>query len=316
MAPRVAMMVLMLGALAACEAPMRPLPTTVCHEARRAAPSAGGESIEVPEPTDAEWIALLTDDEEGRPSSCEELLARTPPQEPQCASDRPRALGTLHPIAPRIVARLHREGEDDVLWVATHTTAAGLHVGPLALVRRTTLGLEVQAIGRHAGSADHAEARVLRTDDAIVVSIESELAGDRVADLLVRSGGALVPAALDEPEVGCQAPARIVLRHRAEQHADDGWTIRTVRTAVLDEDPHAVVLREHLTVREIDAADPDAPPRATHDADGIRRLTPTGVRLRADRGPLAPRRASPARGEIVARARRIAEHATRADVAR
>ncbi|UJR78608.1 hypothetical protein [Sandaracinus amylolyticus] len=288
MGPRLAITILTLVALAACEAPLRPLASTVCHETRRASSSAGGESTEASEPTDADWIALLTDDEEGRPSSCEELLARTPPQEPVCTGARPRALGTLHPIAPRIVARLHREGEDDVLWVATHTTSEGLHVGPLALVRRTTLGLEVQAIGRHAGSADHAEARVLRTEDAVVVSIESELAGDRIADLLVRSGGALVPAALDDPDVGCQAPARIVLRRRDEQRADDGWTIRTVRTAVLDEDARSVVLREHLTVRELDAADPDAPPRATHDADGIRHLTPSGARLRADRGPLAP----------------------------
>lgn len=286
------------GALVACDAPLRPLPTTMCHEVRSGLATAGAEdgtggdgSAEPPreadEPSDAEWIALLTDDEEGRPSSCERALALTPPQEPRCDGSPPRTPARLFAIPPRIAARMHREGEDDVVWVATHRTAEGMHAGPIALVRRTTLGLEVQAIGRHVGPAEHVEARVLRAGGAVVVSMESESAGDRVADLLVRSGGALVPAALEDPELGCQAPARVVLRRRREERATDGWVSRSVRTAMLDETPDAIVVREHLSIRELDAADLDAPPRATHDADAVRRLVASGTRLRADRGPLA-----------------------------
>lgn len=274
-------------ALSACEAPLRPLSTTMCHEVRSASASAGGEH-ELAEPTDAEWIHLLTDDEEGRPSSCERALALAPPQEPRCEGAPARALGELHAIPPRIVARMHREGEDDVLWVATHRTADGMHAGPVAMVRRTALGLEVQALGRHVGPAEHVDARVLRAGSMVVVSIESEAGQDRVADLLIRAGGALVPAALEDPELGCQAPARLVLRGRREQPTGDGWTRQAVHTTVLDEGAGALLVREHLTIRELDAHDRDAPPRATHDADAVRRLVASGTRLRADRGPLTP----------------------------
>lgn len=279
---------------AACEAPLRPLATTVCHEARAAAATAGAESAPIHEPTDAEWIALLTDDEEGRSSSCEIVLARTPPQVPRCDGAPAPAPATLLAIPARIAARMHRDGEDDLLWVATHRTQDGRLSGPLAVVRRTVLGLEVQALGPHLGSAEHAELRLLRTGTTSVVAIEAEHEGARVGHLLIQSGGALVPAAIDDPAgAGCQAPARLVLRRIDEERRADGWTRRATRTAVLAEDEGAVIVREHLTIRELDLADPDAAPRATHDADAVRRLVPSGTRLRADRGALmAPPRAT------------------------
>ena len=61
MSTRLCSCVLTALALGACDAPLRPLSTTMCHEARAA--SAGGET-ELHEPTDAEWVRLLTDDGE------------------------------------------------------------------------------------------------------------------------------------------------------------------------------------------------------------------------------------------------------------
>lgn len=273
----------------ACEAPLRPLASTMCHEVRFAAASAGGEAAELAEPTDAEWVDLLTDDEEGESSSCERVLARTPPQIPRCEGQPVAAAPTLLAIAPRIIARLHREGDDDLLWVATHRTSEGMHAGPLAVVRRTALGLEVQALGTHVGPSAHAELRILRAASAAVVAVEADRGDERVAHLLIQSGGALVPAALDvAPGERCLAPAQLVLRQVREERRPDGWTRRAVRTAILAESEDVVIVREHLTVRELDPSDPDAPPRATHDADAIRRLQPAGSRLRADRDVLMP----------------------------
>ncbi|MDQ3034188.1 MAG: hypothetical protein M3Y87_17400, partial [Myxococcota bacterium] len=271
---------------AGCDAALRPLASTMCHESRPGASTSGAESATPEEPTDAEWIALLTDDEEGPSSSCEVALARTPPQIPRCRRASAGPAPALLAIPPRIAARLHRSGDDDLLWIATHQTGDGMRSGPLAVVRRTALGLEVQALGTHLGPAEHAELRMLRTGAATVVAVEADSGGARIAQLLIQSGGALVPAALDDPEGGCSAPAQIVLRRADETRRSDGWTRRAVRTAVLDESDDAVLVREHLTVRELDLADADAPPRATHDADAIRRLVPAGARLRADRAAL------------------------------
>lgn len=252
------------------------------------AATSGDEHAAGDEPTDAEWLALLTDDEEGPSSSCERVLARTPPPVPRCEGGVTAPAPALRAIAPRIAARLHRPGDDDLLWVATHLTEDGRHSGPLAVVRRTALGLEVQALGTHVGPAEQAELRILRTSTASVVSVEADSGSARIARLLMQSGGALVPAALDDPEGGCRAPAEIVLRRVDEERRPDGWTRREVRTAVLEESDSAVLVREHLTVRELDLENADAPPRATHDADAIRRLVPSGAHLRADRRELMP----------------------------
>lgn len=274
----------------ACEPPpLRPLASTMCFEPRaRSSGSDDAASERIDAPTDAEWIALLTDDEEGPSSSCERALARTSAPLPTCGAAPSSAAPSLRAIPARIVAHGEREGEDDVIWVATQRTADGRFAGPLAIVRRTALGLEVQALGSHLGAADRAELRLLRANAGAVVVVAAERGGERVATLLVQSGGAIVPAALEEPEGACAAPAEIVLRGTRDVAIGEGWTRRETRTAVLDESVRGVIVREHLTVAERDASDPDAPPRATHDADAVRTLAVSGARIRADRPPLVP----------------------------
>ncbi len=272
--------------LAGCEGSPKPLATTMCHARRVLTSDAGGEHV-LTQPTDAEWIALLTDDEEGVASSCELALAHMVSREPLCAQSGAAPRSPRAAIAPRIAARLHREGQDDVIWIATHMTRDGMHVGVMAIVRRTSFGLEVQAMGAYTGPADNAELRLLRVGSTNIVSVEAERGHDRVAHLLIQSGGSLIPTVIEgASEDRCGATAEIVLRHIEESPRPDGWTVRVVRTATLEERPDVLLVREHLTVHELDRRNPDERIRARHDADAIRRLVPVGGRLRSDRAPL------------------------------
>lgn len=276
--------ILALGLVSACAPSLRPLPTTVCHHV--GAGDGGPQG-------DVAWTSLLVDDDEGLRSSCEAALARTPPSVPRCEAT-PVVEPRLFAIPPRLVALARRPGEDDIVWVATHRTQDGALSGPIAIVRSTQLGLEIQGLGTHTGPGDQLHMRILRAGPATLVAIESTLGETRVADLLVQSGGALVPAALEDPTLGCQAPARIVLRRSDLRPTGGGWRERRVRTATLHEDAAAFVVREHLSVEEVDSDDPDAPVRARRESDRVRRLTVTGTRLRTDRGPIEVERATSA----------------------
>lgn len=262
----------------------------MCHVERASTVSVGGEHelpLEPTEPTDAEWISLLTDDEEGAPSSCERALSRTPPRMPHCTSRAPSTPRVRAPISPRIVARLHRDGEDDVVWIATHLVESGMQLGIVAIIRRTSIGLEVQAMGPYEGPGENAELRLLRTGSGVIVSVEADRGEARVARFLIQSGGSLVQAVIDgATDRDCQEPGEIALRRVEELPRVDGWTSRVVRTATLEEQSDGVLVREHLTIHELDRRNPDARVRATHDANAARLLTPIGVRLRAQRPPL------------------------------
>lgn len=262
----------------------------MCHVQRASTVAVGGEHeppLEPTEPTDAEWISLLTDDEEGAPSSCERALGRTPPRMPHCASRAPSVPRVRAPIPPRIIARLHREGEDDVVWIATHLRENGMQLGIVAITRRTSIGLEVQAMGPHEGPSENAELRLLRTGSGVIVSVEADRGEARVARFLIQSGGSLVQTVIDgTTDEDCQDPGEIVLRRIEEIPHVDGWTSRVVRTATLEERSDGVLVREHLTIHELDRRNPDARVRATHDANAIRLLVPSGVRLRAQGPPL------------------------------
>jgi len=278
--------ILALGFVSACAPSLRPLPTTVCHHAGGGGAGSNG---------DVAWTSLLVDDDEGLRSSCERALARTPPSVPRCEG-APAIEQLLFAIPPRLVALARRPGEDDIVWVATHRTHEGALSGPIAIVRPTELGLEIQGLGTHTGPGEQVHMRILRAGTATLVAIESALGETRVADLLVQSGGALVPAALEDPTLGCQAPARVVLRRTDVHPTAGGWRERRVRTATLHEDASAFVVREHLSVEEVDSDDPDAPVRARRESDRVRTLTATGARLRADRGPIDVEHATGADG--------------------
>lgn len=258
-----------------CAAQLRTLPTTVCHRSK-----ADGAT----EPTEAEWTALLHDDGEGAATSCEAALARTPPSAPRCEHEE-RSPAPTFAIAPRLVAHAQRTGEDDLVWIATHRAGEHELSGPIAIVRRTALGLEVQALGTHTGPSEQVSLRLLRAGASTAIAIESADRGERVADLMIQAGGALIPAVIDEPG-RCRSRARVILRRSDDRGASGRWRERRVRSATLEEGEGAVIVREHLRVDEIDPADPEAPPRARRESDRVRRLVPEGARLRADQPPI------------------------------
>ncbi len=269
---------ILLAVCAACAAPaLRPLPTTVCHEARERVAGA------LP---DGQLTRLLTTSHDRRGATCEAWLAAEPAAAPRCEGDPAPSAPRLFAIDPYVVARFTVVDGPLVFWMATHRRADGALAGPVALVLTTELGLEVQALGMHAGFAEGGvELRALRVADRYVVSIES---GERSrhVDLLVQAGGALVAPLLETRGARCTSGARIPVREVHEEPLADGWLRRTQRSATIEAEGSAVVIVEHVTVEELDARQADAPPRSREDADLRRRLALSGARLRAERGAL------------------------------
>jgi hypothetical protein len=150
---------------------------------------------------------------------------------------------------------------------------------------RTELGLEVQALGWHTGSIENVSLRTWRIDGRYVVGVASRVGATDVVDLLVQAGAVLGLASIEEAET-C-APARSVVHDETRGPPRAGWTTRTIRSAVLSVDGPLLVVEEHVSVDEISELRPDAPPRASHEANGERRLVLAGARFRADREGLA-----------------------------
>jgi hypothetical protein len=266
--------ILLTFVLCGCESALAPMASTVCYE--RAVVSAGGESRE---PEDADWIGLLTTRDEGQLSGCELALEELPTRPPPCSAV-PEGR-RLTPIRPEVVAYEARPGELEAVWVATHGIQGTSWVrGPLALVARTPLGLEVQAVGVHEGSRNRAALRVLRPSGGTVVVVESEEGSRRIADLLVQAGGTLNRA---EPpgEERCASPAHVLLLDQSEAR-ENTWLMRTVLSTQISDEEGALWIREHRSVRELDPDHPENRPRSTEDHDRNQRWSIAQGRLRLE----------------------------------
>jgi hypothetical protein len=218
---------------------------------------------------------------------CEPARTRVEAIETGCGESL--ASGQEVRVEPRVLAASRREGEPEVVWVATHLVNAERARGPLAIVERTALGLEVQALGIYEGPIEVLDVRLFRVAGAYVVAIEQTQEGGSMLELLVQSGGALVVAGFEDVDGRCTDTARVTVRGAEFEPLGGGWSRRTTRTSTLLPTPTALVVQEHLTVEEVETARPDSPPRSRADADGVRYLVPHGSRLLPDRPGLDAR---------------------------
>jgi hypothetical protein len=171
-------------------------------------------------------------------------------------------------------------GEPDtwVLWCAH-----GAEVGVLLRVRRTSLGLEVQSIGRHSGPSVRPTIRALSVGRALVVIVESSSdaqSTERLAWLYVERGARIVPLTLDD------APARVRVRAERIAPLGSGWSRAETLTATIDAGTGGLFVHEHASVREIADGRPELPARATYEVERARFLRGNGDALEADRASL------------------------------
>lgn len=262
-----AWLLLCCAAMSACgAAPLRPLSTTRCHAMRALAS----------EPTDADWAHLLTLGEETNHDPCAAELALSPRHLNACGEAvESTALGR---IEPRLIAH-QREGEGpDVIWVAVEGDDAGIVAGPIAVVVRTELGLEVQALGWLRGPEARAQLRMHALAEGNVIAAMLHIGEEEHALLLAQSGGALTPAGITD---GAQCTSGDVLMHATSMNdgSSRAWAMRTVQSALLRVEEGALVIEEHTQRAEVPRADPSAPARSTETAQRRRVLHLHGARL-------------------------------------
>lgn len=260
-------------------------------------PFGGGSSepeepFVLPTPTRAQWIGLLTAEDE-HPSPCDQQLRNTAPLIASCGGRSPALTPELSPIPARVVGHHYEPGNPtyDLVWVATHRARDENDPrvrGPIAIVARTETGLEIQALGWYFGSLDAMELRFWKLGNQWVVGIESSIDGVRGMDLMLQAAGALVTAAIESPSGVCEVPGRVTLYEQIRRPLRPGWQQRIVRTGSVSAQRRFLVVDEHLRVQEVDLENPDTSPIVSIDADGRRALRPDrgGVRFHADHPPL------------------------------
>lgn len=255
-------------ALTACgAAPLRPMASTRCHTVR---------PLDAVEPLPSDWTRLLTIGEETDHDACAAELALSPRHLNACGERvEPVALGR---IEPRLIAHQREGTGPDVVWVAVEADDTGIVAGPIAVVVRSPLGLEVQALGWLRGPEARAQLRIHALPEGNVIAAMLHVGDEEHALLLAQSGGALTPAGITEGEL-C-APGDIVVH--ATTTADGSsraWMSRTLQSALLRVEQGAFVIEEHTLRTEVPRSDPSAPARSTETAQRRRMLHLYGARL-------------------------------------
>lgn len=166
-------------------------------------------------------------------------------------------------------------------WVTWTTRQSG--ESALVIARRTSLGLEAQALGAHVGPAIRPTLRVLVVGPTRVIVLESSSAAtstERDAWLYVVHRGRVVPLGIDE--------GRTALHVRAERRTtlDGGWCRVATFTATLEASGDGLVVHEHASVRELAEDRPELAARSTSEVERARTLRWSAGALRSDRASL------------------------------
>ena len=254
--------------LVACgAAPLRPMSSTRCHAVR---------PLDAVEPSASDWTRLLTIGDEAGHQACAAELALSPRHLNACG-ERVEAIA-LGRIEPRLIAHQREGTGPDVIWVAVEANEAGIVAGPVAVVVRSPLGLEVQALGWLRGPEARAQLRIHALPEGNVIAAMLHVGDEEHALLLAQSGGALTPAGITE-DAQC-APGNIIVRATTTgEGSSRAWMTRTLQSALLRVEEGALVIEEHTLRTEVPRSDPSAPARSTETAQRRRMLHLSGARL-------------------------------------
>ena len=254
--------------LTACgAAPLRPMASTRCHAVR---------PLDAVEPSPSDWTRLLTIGDEVSHQACAAELALSPRHLNACGERLESA--ALGRIAPRLIAHQREGTGPDVIWVALEANDAGVVAGPIAVVVRSPLGLEVQALGWLRGPESRSQLRIHALPEGNVIAAMLHVGEEEHALLLAQSGGALTPAGITEGAL-C-TPGDIVVRATTTGDGSSrAWMSRTLQSALIRVEGGALVIEEHTLRTEVPRGDPSAPARSTDTAQRRRMLHLYGARL-------------------------------------
>lgn len=208
-----------------------------------------------------------------------------------------------------------------LVWVRTDYFEDGDALGPIAVAEYRKNGLAIRALGALRANPNRVRMRLEPMGESTVLVVESMVCpedGDaskcaRVMRLLPREGDRFVERPLyDEKTDACLGPATFPLAQFEEIQRDDGSIRRFELARKIDFEDGVVTVDEQVTIKDIDPAQPDAPPAVFRkaqiertlrlDGTGLKTSEPLWERMMAEHGSVrvkadAPK---PAPGEAAA----------------
>jgi hypothetical protein len=175
-----------------------------------------------------------------------------------------------------------------LVWVITHRFEDGDGYGPLALARRDSAGLWVEALGVLRMHGDRVKLERWNIQKETVISVSGESCSQaqngqrrcqRATQLLLQHGQQLMAAPVVDPQNRCLEQAQFQLARSQERPVGAG-VVRTFElSADITHDARYVVVEERLLVRDADSRSQNQPARVVQRVETRRLLQPYAGRL-------------------------------------
>lgn len=206
-----------------------------------------------------------------------------------------------------------------LVWVRTDYFENGDALGPIAIAEYRKNGLAIRALGALRANPNRVRMRLEPMGEGTVLVVESMVCPDaadatkcaRVMRIVPREGDRFVERPLfDEKTNTCLGAATFPLSRVEEIKRDDGTIRRFELARKFSFVEGAVTVDEQVTIRDIDPAEPDAPPTVFRkaqkeralklDGTGLKTTEPLWEAMLAEHGSVqvkADKPAAPAAGE-------------------
>ena len=251
-----------------------------------------------------DWLKLLVKLELGREAivalrDCTGQPIREPVGNCRQASE-PGARPVPAPIRQASVIERSLNAEQSLLWVVSHRLPSGEGFGPLALARRTPLGVEVEALGNLSMRTERVKLELWRVRNETLIMASGEVcrasasaanSGNakscrRAVRMFVQRRGALVEAPLLSYQGRCVQPTPLELEMRQQVPIAGGLRRNFELSSALSHDARQIRLEERLIVRDSDPNLPLAAAREVQRIEATRFIRVSAGRLYTQQRPL------------------------------
>lgn len=175
-----------------------------------------------------------------------------------------------------------------LVWVITHRFEDGDGYGPLALARRDSSGLWVEALGVLRMHSERVKLERWNIEKETVISMSGERCSqaqdgkrrcERSTQLLLQHGQQLLAAPVVDPQNRCLEQGQFQLARSQERALGSGLMRTFELSADITHDARYVIVEERLLVRDTDAHSQAQPSRIVQRVETRRLLQPYSGRL-------------------------------------
>jgi hypothetical protein len=201
------------------------------------------------------------------------------------------------PLTEESVFERRLQGEQRLVWVATHRFANGDGFGPVALARILATGIEVEAIGNLRLRRERVDLDLWTIEGRKVLVAHGETcmkrrdpsSCHRAANVLIELDKAFLHPVISYKSGRCIDEPWVELKRSEDLPLENGWNRHFEITSSLTRDLRYVVITEQVRVQDSDPDAPDIPPREVRRIDTERFLHVEGPLLVTRQHPLWPR---------------------------